>query len=259
MAHTIAISNSKGGTGKTTIACNLSAGLALGVTGKKYKVLLIDTDSQLNASWFYRFDEEDGVLAKVLEGKTPISEAIKPTNIDGLDMIPAEFALSAVNLAMASAKGGTATLAKVLQMAQGYDFIIIDSPPSLDFLAQAILRAANWILIPLEASGFSLKGIEQMVSGFLDVKEKYNPGLKLLGVVASRVDKRRILTKDVNAFLESKYGDRVLRTQIRESVTLAESPSHHTSIFEYDPKGNGAEDMKELINEVLERISTNGN
>lgn len=249
---TIAIAMQKGGSGKTTTAVNLAA--ALGELGKK--VLVVDCDPQGNASsWLAITEPGKGLFGVLCEGGK-ISAAIKPTETKGVDVVPASPWLVAAERTLASEVGAEIILRRKLkEVAGSYDFCLLDTPPTLGALTVGALVAADYALVPCEAHILALNGLGQLLSTLDTVRDRLNEDLKLLGIVACRVDTRTKHGNEVLEDLRKRFPAETFKTSVRESVRLAECPSFGEPIFGYDPRGAGTMDYRSLAGEVLERLS----
>ncbi len=249
MTKIIAIVNHKGGVGKTTTTANL--GSAFARLGKK--VLLVDMDSQQNltTSLMREEDVSESIYDSLIKG-TPLPRV----NIaDGLDLCPSELALAAVELHLQARIGREMLLKKLLDgVKDDYDFILIDCPPSLGLFTLNALVAASDVFLPLTGETLPLRGILMLEETLNDVVQNANSGLKISGVVIQRFNNRK-LNNEVIAAIQSKFGDKVFSTKIRECIAVAEAPANHCSVFDYDDKCNGAKDYMALAAEILEKIN----
>ena len=251
MARTISINNQKGGVGKTTTAVNLSAGLVL--AGKK--VLLIDTDPQANATinLLPHGYQPECTIKDVFYG-TNMNEAICPSVLEGLDLVPSVLSFAAIESELLVKIGRELILKKALhdQVKQHYDFIMIDTPPALGMISINTLCAADEILVPLHEF-YALEGVAQLMNVISQVKEDLNPQLKVGAVLLTMHDERTNLAKDVREKIHEIFGDVVLNTTIPRNVKLAEAPSHKQTIFEYASYSTGAQAYADLVSELMER------
>ena len=248
-----AVTNQKGGSGKTTTAVNLGA--ALGERGKR--VLLVDLDSQASASsWLGVNDAGKEILEVFTEGRDLLS-LVRETAAPGVDLIAASSWLVGVEKAMAGEVGGETIFRKALAaLPRGrWDFVLMDCPPSLGFLALSALVAAHEVLVPVETRVMALKGMADLVRTVERIQERLNPKLELSAVLACRVDSRTNLSGEVVDRLRSRFGKRVLKAMVRENVRLAEAPSFAQPITVYAPGSAGAEDYRAVAQELLGRIS----
>lgn len=249
--YVCAISNQKGGVGKTTTAQNLGVALA----GAKKKVLLVDLDAQGNltdACGLTPHEQELTVL-EVLDGKAGISRAAQAVG-DNLDLIPANITLSGAEISFAGRMGRENLLVKALQQTAGYDYVLIDCPPSLGLLSVNALSAADGVLIPVQVEYYALAGLSLMQETMSAVRENLNPRLLLLGLVLTFYDSRKRLNRDVVDALLKEWGDDVFTARIRDNIRLAEAPSSGKDIYAYSKASHGAEDYRALAQEFMERV-----
>lgn len=246
----IAIINQKGGSAKTTTAVNLGATL----TENGKRVLLIDVDPQGSSSKWLRCSNTEKGIYNVFAENTSISDNIRDTSIEGLNIIPSSQWLIGIEKALASEVGAETILRRKLNELQGkWDYILIDCPPALGLLSLNALVAANEILVPLETRVMALDGLAQLLKTVEMVKDRLNPDLKINGIIPCRVDKRTRLSMDVIDELKKRFNGMVYETCIRETVKLAECPSFGQPITIYDTKSPGAEDYRTLAKEVITR------
>ncbi len=241
----LAICNQKGGTGKTATAVNL--GPALAVLGKK--VLLIDLDPQANASYTFDLNGSAGSIVEVLQGKQTLQAMI--VNKEKINIIPSHRALADLELALISKIGREMILKRSLAEIHGYDFVIIDCPPSLSILTIAALAAARELIIPLQAEPYSIKGLTELLATVREIRREINESLKVLGILFTMYDARRGLSEEVVKAIRDNFKERIFKTTIRENVRIAESPSYGQSVLTYAPDSHGAEDYKALAKEIL--------
>ena len=252
MAKVITITNQKGGVGKTTTSINVSFYLAK--AGKK--VLLVDFDPQGNASSGLGIEKKDlkKTMCEVMLGESTIDEVTLETKTKNLWLAPTIPELANVEAEIGAGDSKKflilkTALAKVLDK---YDYIIIDSPPSLSHLTVNGLFAANYVLIPVQTEFYALEGVAQLLKT-VELVKKVNPGLQLLGVVATMYDRRTALSSQVLAEVKKYFKDKVFDTPIPRNVRLAEAPSHGVPIGQYDRFSKGAKAYKKLAEEVIER------
>lgn len=252
----IAISNQKGGVGKTTTTFNLGAALAS--QGKK--VLLIDADPQGNLTTYMGWTEDEipvtlnEVLLNTLsDKKTDFEKSIKHHN-ENLDLIPSDIQLSSIEMTLVGAMSREYTLRHSIQSIKDqYDYILIDTQPSLGMLPINALACADKVIIPVQPQYLDAKGMTQLLSTIIKIRQQINPNLKIDGIVLTIVDKRANLTKDIYNQLQENYGSavRIYDTQIPRVIKVAESTAHGKSIFTYDKSSKVAEAYSSLAKEVL--------
>jgi chromosome partitioning protein len=243
----ISISNHKGGVGKTTSAINIGAGLNL----LKKKVLLIDLDPQANLTQSLGLTNEAINIYGALRGEYKL----QPIEIlKGLDVIPSTLDLSGAEVELSSEPGREYILKELIEpLRASYDFIIIDSPPSLGLLTINSFTASDEILIPLQAQYLALQGLAKLVEVVDKIKQRLNKGLKVGGVFITQYDSRKVLNRDVVDTIQAHFKDEVFKTKVRDNIALAEAPSQGLDIFRYSSKSYGAEDYLALSKEVLKR------
>lgn len=244
-----AVSNQKGGSGKTTTAVNLSA--ALGENGKS--VLLVDLDPQASATtWFAVKTAERGIY-DCLTGNTLIKSITYKTSAPGVDVVPASTWLVGVEKALAAEVGAETILKRRLAEVSGYDYILLDCPPSLGLLTVNALTAAGELLIPVETHIMALAGLAQLLQTFEYVKERLNSSLCLAGILACRADSRTRHAQDIIDELRKRFPKDTLKTVVRENVRLAEAPSFGKPITQYDTSSHGAQDYRALAREIIKQ------
>ncbi len=251
MRKIICIANQKGGVGKTTTAINLSASLA---TAEK-RTLLIDCDPQGNATSGIGIDKntiQENNLYHVLIGRIPLSDAIFPTQIPTLDIVPSNQDLIGVEVEFVSLENREHQLKKVLEgVNSSYEYLIIDCPPSLGFLTINSLVAADYLIIPLQCEYFAMEGLGQLLNTLKLTKINFNPSITLGGVLLTMFDTRNRLSHRVAEEVRKYFGSRVYKTVIPRNVRLSECPSHGVPIILYDINCRGALSYIELANEIL--------
>ncbi len=245
MSKIVTIGNHKGGVGKTTSAINIGAGL--NKLGKQ--VLLIDLDPQANLSQSLGLMEPDRTIYGALRGEHPL----QPIEIlKGLDAIPSTLDLSGAEVEISGEAGREYILRELLEpLSATYDYILIDSPPSLGLLTINALTASQEVFIPLQAQYLALRGLSKLLEVIDKIKRRLNRDLKVGGVFITQYDSRKVLNRDVVATIEEHFKDKLFSAKIRDNVALAEAPIQGVDIFRYSPKSYGAEDYLSLCMEII--------
>jgi chromosome partitioning protein len=255
LGKAIAIANQKGGVGKTTTAINLAASLAV----NDMKVLLVDTDPQGNSTTGLGIskDRNHNSLYHVLLGGQDLSSIIVQTELEGLDLAPADQNLVGANLELVDVEDREGRLrSHLLPVKDRYDFILIDCPPALDLLTLNALVAADSVLIPIQCEFFALEGLSQLLDTIDRIRDSFQHSLKIEGVLLTMYDDRTNLTRQVAEDLKEFFGDEVFKTVIPRSIRLAEAPSHGKPILLYDVRSKGAESYIKLAKEILANDQT---
>ncbi len=248
----LAIANQKGGVGKTTTAINLGAGLG----ALERRVLLVDSDPQGNATRGLGVRATAPHLYHALSGEVPISAAIRPSGFPNLDLVPAQRDLVGVEVELVGESGWEQRLKGVLaEVADRYDTILLDCPPSLGHLTVNALTAADGILVPLQCEYFALEGISELLATVQRIQESLNPALQIAGILLTMYDDRTNLSKDVAEEIRSHFAGKVFETVVPRNIRLAEAPSHGLPIFQYDIKSRGAVAYLALAREFLRRTA----
>jgi len=252
LGKAIAIFNQKGGVGKTTTNINLAACLAL----KGKKILILDIDPQGNTTSGMGISKkglEKTMYEVLISDKLEPADAIIPTRIKNLDIIPASVQLAGAEIELVQLEGREKRLKKALDKIKGnYDYIFIDCPPSLGLLTINSLTAVDSVLIPIQCEFYALEGVSQLMSTIDLVKKNMNTNLEIQGVILSMFDGRTNLSIQVVEEVKKYFKEKVYTTVIPRNVRLAEAPSYGMPITEYDPKSKGAEAYFEFAEEFLE-------
>jgi chromosome partitioning protein len=250
LSKVIAITNQKGGVGKTTTAINLAAALA----ASDIKVLLLDCDPQGNTTSGLGIQKTEGLATTydvLVQGK-PIRECICGTLMDGLDLVPADKNLIGANLELVGAEARESSLRRQIETIRNdYQFILIDCPPALDLLTLNALMAADSVLVPIQCEFFALEGVSGLMDTIDRVRDSFGHPLQIEGILLTMYDDRTNLTRQVAADLREFFTGDVFKTVIPRSVRLAEAPSHGKPILMYDPGSRGSEAYIQLAKEVL--------
>ncbi len=252
MSRRIALANQKGGVGKTTTAISLGAFLA----AKGERVLLVDVDPQANATSGLGFDKwrVERSTYDVFIGGCVAGEAILSTNRRGLELLGASPHLAAVEVELAGAERRELVLREALtQVADHYDFILLDCPPSLGLLTVNALAAATDVIVPVQCEYLALEGLSLLLNTIERVRDSLNPGLAVFGIVMTMYDPRTNLSEQVVNEVRQHYPESVFRTIIPRNVRLSEAPSYGLSILDYDAACRGATSYEALAEEALER------
>jgi len=244
MSKVISISNHKGGVGKTTSAINIGAGL--NILGKK--VLLVDLDPQANLSQSLNLTDQERTIYVAIRGEYKL----EPVEVvRGLDVLPSTLDLSGAEVELSGEAGREYILRELLEpLRASYNYIIIDTPPSLGLLTINALTASTEVLIPLQAQYLALRGLTKLLEVVDKIKKRLNKELRVGGVFITQYDNRKILNRDVVATIEAHFKEELFTTRIRDNIALAEAPTQGLDIFRYQPKSYGAEDYLSLCKEI---------
>ncbi|MBI2057549.1 MAG: ParA family protein [Candidatus Yanofskybacteria bacterium] len=250
MARIINIVNAKGGTGKTTTAVNLSAYLA--AMGKY--VLLVDLDAQANATsgLGVKIDEDHPHIYHAIVNQEPLPSIIKKTSLFGFDILPAGASLAGASVELVSVDNRELCLKNSLNSVRtNYDYIIIDSAPSLSLLTVNGLAAAEEIIIPVQCEYYALEGLGNLLKTIDLVRESLNPQLKVAGVLLTMYDKRNRLARAVVREVQKNFPGKVFEAIIPRSISLAEAPSFGKTILQFDPDSKAGRAYRQLADEVI--------
>ena len=254
MAKVICITNQKGGVGKTTTSVNLAYFLAK----DKNRVLLVDADPQGNASGGLGIDktELDASLTEVMIEAAEFGDVIMPTEFKNFEIAPTTTQLANAEVEMNNLKQKFTVMKRAIDTVRdNYDYVIIDSPPSLSLLTVNGMTAADYLILPVQTEFYALEGVAQLLESMAMVKKALNPNLKLLGVVATMYDKRTSLSVEVLEEIRKYFKGKVFETLIPRNVRVAEAPSHGVPVGAYDKFSKGAKAYRDFAREVEERTA----
>jgi chromosome partitioning protein len=251
VARVIAFANQKGGVAKTTTTLNL--GVALAEQGKRILAVDLDPQGNLTMSQGWNPDEIERSMFDVLVHKLPITEIVRNNEID---LAVSSIDLAGAELSLSSMIGRERALEKALMPVLGdYDYVLIDTPPSLGLLTINALVASNGVIVPVQCEYLSLRGLVQLENTLTMIRENLNPNVAIQGILPTMFDKRLLHSREAVEILQENFGDLVLNTKIRKTVRYAEAPVKGMSVLKYDPTGEAASMYRDLAKEVLDGAS----
>jgi chromosome partitioning protein len=253
LSKIIAIANQKGGVGKTTTTINLAAAFAQ----RGRRVLLLDLDPQSNSSISFLDPQSiyKSAYELMVDGEGDISSYVYQTAIEGLEIIPSRISLAKLESKLIGDFDAPFRLKDRLELLRNrYDFIFIDTPPTLGLITVNALVASTHVLIPIQSSYYALEGTDDLLETIEKVKARPNPDLRVLGVVVTLFDRRTTLAREVYEQIRGVFGSQMFETIITKSVRLEEAPAYRESIFTFAPQSSGAYEYSKLCEEVMGRV-----
>lgn len=252
MANIIAITNQKGGVGKTSTAINLSASIA----AAEFKTLIIDIDPQSNSTHHLGVYDSEKTVYDVIIGSESIKDCIVNTYMPNLDILPSTIDLVGAEVELVSFENRERLLKNAIKESrEDYDFILIDCPPSLSLLTLNALTASDSIIIPVQCEYFALEGLGQLLNTINIVRQQLNQNLSINGVLLTMYDQRLNLSNQVVEEVKKYFGDKVFKTIIHRNVRISEAPSHAKPVILYDAISTGAKNYISLASEVINRCN----
>ena len=252
MAYTISLANQKGGVGKTTSAVNCAA--AVGALDKR--VLLVDLDPQGNATSGVGISRKNIKISSydIMIGRAKAADAVLDTGFKNLWVIPSQMSLAGAEIELVDADNRSLILREALsEIADDYDYIFIDCPPSLGILSINALAASSGVIIPMQCEFYALEGLSQLMLSIKNVKKRYNPTLEITGILITMFNGRLNLSLQVLDELKKYYADKLFKTGVVRNVKLSEAPSYGEPIIYYDKHSKGAQAYTDIAKEIIER------
>jgi len=253
MTAIITIANQKGGVGKTTTAINLAAAIA----SKGRRTLLIDLDPQANTTiaFFDMGDVKESMFEVLSDARMAMANVVRPTKDPMLSVGPGRLALAKLETALSGQFDAPYRLKDAMApLLKDFDYVVLDTPPSLGILTVNALVASTHLLVPIQAAYFAIEGTDDLLETYERIRARPNPQLKILGVVITLFDKRTNISKDTHGQIRSVFGEVLFKTKITKNVRLEESPAYKQTIFTFAPKSPGAVEYKKLAAEVVHRV-----